>query len=142
VDRNAYSVPSRLIGEQVEARLNMDHVEVWHEQKKVAAMPRLRPIRFRVFTVDQSATYEVQFSKSGASYTPVSDCIISNGVGRRKKLLPEWFRQEPPIIRFEQDSFTRDNLLCRHSSRDADLPGQMHTHYSSISPSRQFILDM
>ena len=42
VDRNAYSVPSRLIGEQVEARLTMDQVEVWYGQKKVAEMPRLR----------------------------------------------------------------------------------------------------
>jgi hypothetical protein len=42
VDRNAYSVPSRLIGEQVEARLYMSHVEVWYGQKKVAQMPRLR----------------------------------------------------------------------------------------------------
>jgi hypothetical protein len=42
VDRNAYSVPSRLIGEQVEARLFMDHVEVWYGQKKVTEMPRLR----------------------------------------------------------------------------------------------------
>ena len=42
VDRNAYSVPSRLIGEQVEARLYMEQVEVWYGQKKVAQMPRLR----------------------------------------------------------------------------------------------------
>jgi hypothetical protein len=42
VDRNVYSVPSRLIGEQVEARLYIDHVEVWYGQKKVAEMPRLR----------------------------------------------------------------------------------------------------
>jgi hypothetical protein len=42
VDRNVYSVPSRLIGEQVEARLFMDHVEVWYGQKNVAEMPRLR----------------------------------------------------------------------------------------------------
>ena len=41
-DRNVYSVPSRLIGEQVEARLFMDHMEVWYGQKKVAEMPRLR----------------------------------------------------------------------------------------------------
>ena len=34
--RNVYSVPSRLIGEQVEARLFMDHVEVWYGQKKGA----------------------------------------------------------------------------------------------------------
>jgi len=37
-----YSVPSRLIGEQVEARLQMDQVEIWYGQKKVAQMPRLR----------------------------------------------------------------------------------------------------
>jgi hypothetical protein len=42
VDRNAYSVPSRLIGEQVEARLYMDTVEVWYGQRKVEQMPRLR----------------------------------------------------------------------------------------------------
>jgi len=42
VDRNVYSVPSRLIGEQVEARLYMDQGEVWYGQKVVAEMPRLR----------------------------------------------------------------------------------------------------
>jgi hypothetical protein len=42
VDRNIYSVPSRLIGEQVEARLNMDHVEVWYGQRKVVELDRLR----------------------------------------------------------------------------------------------------
>src|SRR6266567_468091 len=42
VDRNVYSVPSRLIGEQVEARLHMDQVEIWYGQKKVEEMPRLR----------------------------------------------------------------------------------------------------
>jgi hypothetical protein len=42
VDRNVYSVPSRLIGEQVEVRLYMDQVEVWYGQKKVEQMPRLR----------------------------------------------------------------------------------------------------
>src|SRR5271155_3472987 len=42
VDRNVYSVPSRLIGEVVEARLTMYHVEVWYGQRKVAEMARLR----------------------------------------------------------------------------------------------------
>ncbi len=42
VDRNVYSVPSRLIGEIVEARLTMDQVEVWYGQRKVVEMPRLR----------------------------------------------------------------------------------------------------
>jgi len=42
VDRNVYSVPSRLIGEEVEARLYMDRVEVWYGQQKMEEMPRLR----------------------------------------------------------------------------------------------------
>lgn len=42
VDRNAYSVHSRLIGEQVEARLGAEIVEVWYAGHKVDQMPRLR----------------------------------------------------------------------------------------------------
>lgn len=42
VDRNAYSVNSRLIGEKVEARVYLDHIEVWYGQKKVEELPRLR----------------------------------------------------------------------------------------------------
>jgi hypothetical protein len=41
-DRNVYSVPSRLIGEQVEVRLYMERVEIWYGQKKMEEMPRLR----------------------------------------------------------------------------------------------------
>jgi hypothetical protein len=42
VERNAYSVNSRLIGVRVEARLYLDHVEVWYGQRKVEDLPRLR----------------------------------------------------------------------------------------------------
>lgn len=42
VGRNVYSVHSRLIGEKVEARLHVDHLEVWHAQKLVERLERLR----------------------------------------------------------------------------------------------------
>jgi hypothetical protein len=42
VDRNAYSVNSRLIGQKVEVRLYAEHIEVWYGQKKVEELPRLR----------------------------------------------------------------------------------------------------
>jgi len=42
VDRNVYSVHSRLIGEQVEARLSAETVEVWYAGQKVEQLPRLR----------------------------------------------------------------------------------------------------
>jgi hypothetical protein len=41
-DHNAYSVPSRLIGEKVEVRLYVEHVEVWYAQKEMERFPRLR----------------------------------------------------------------------------------------------------
>jgi hypothetical protein len=41
-DQNTYSVPSRLMGEKVEVRLYVEHVEVWYAQKEAERFPRLR----------------------------------------------------------------------------------------------------
>jgi hypothetical protein len=42
--RNVYSVPSRLIGEEVEARVGTEEIEVWYGQRKVEQFPRLRGV--------------------------------------------------------------------------------------------------
>jgi hypothetical protein len=42
VEGNVYSVPSRLIGEWVEAHLYAERVEVWYGQKLLEQLPRLR----------------------------------------------------------------------------------------------------
>jgi hypothetical protein len=42
VDRNVYSVPSRLIGEKVDVRLYAERVELWYGHKKVEELPRVR----------------------------------------------------------------------------------------------------
>jgi hypothetical protein len=42
VEGNVYSVPSRLIGEWVEARLYAERLEVFYAQKRVEELPRLR----------------------------------------------------------------------------------------------------
>lgn len=42
VDRNAYSVPSRLIGQKVQVRQYVQHLEVWYGQTLLQQMPRLR----------------------------------------------------------------------------------------------------
>src|SRR6266568_1201530 len=41
IHRNVYSVHSRLIGEEVEARLYADRVEVWYADRRVDILPRL-----------------------------------------------------------------------------------------------------
>jgi hypothetical protein len=40
--RNTYSVPSRLIGEVVEVRVAVEHLEVWYGQRLIERLPRLR----------------------------------------------------------------------------------------------------
>ena len=40
--RNTYSVPSRLIGEAVEVRVAVEHLEVWYGQRLIERLPRLR----------------------------------------------------------------------------------------------------
>jgi hypothetical protein len=42
VERNRYSVPSRLIGEVVEVRLYAEHLDVWYAQQRLERLPRLR----------------------------------------------------------------------------------------------------
>jgi hypothetical protein len=42
VNHNVYSVDSKLIGECINVRLFMDHLEIWYGQKKVDTLPRLR----------------------------------------------------------------------------------------------------
>lgn len=42
VERNTYSVPSRLMGEKVDVRLYVEHVEVWYAQREMERFPRLR----------------------------------------------------------------------------------------------------
>jgi len=42
LQHNVYSVPSRLKGEWVEARLYAEYVEIWYAQRMIERMPRLR----------------------------------------------------------------------------------------------------
>jgi len=42
VKKNTYSVDSRLVGEKVQVRIHMDHIEVWYAQRRVDCFPRLR----------------------------------------------------------------------------------------------------
>jgi hypothetical protein len=42
IQKNVYSVHSRLIGERIEVRLSAEDLEIWYAQKKLETIPRLR----------------------------------------------------------------------------------------------------
>ena len=71
------------------------------------------PIQFRIFTEKDSSEYELRYSKAGVDYVLLQGPDVEITIGKRRKLLREWFQGAPPIVRFEQDSFTEDNQFCR-----------------------------
>lgn len=42
INHNVYSVDSRLIGERIQIRLYVEHLEVWYAQQRIDTIPRLR----------------------------------------------------------------------------------------------------
>lgn len=77
------------------------------------------PLRFRIFTENNSVEYEVKFRGNTVEYVPTGTEAVEMIVSRRRKPLSEWFQEEPPIIRFEDSSFLIYNefITIRHDER-------------------------
>ena len=77
------------------------------------------PLRFRIFTENNSVEYEVKFRGNTVEYVPTGTEAVEMIVSRRHKTLSEWFQEEPPIIRFEDSSFLIYNefIMVRHDER-------------------------
>jgi hypothetical protein len=67
------------------------------------------PIRFRVEIPSKVADYEVRFTENGVVYAGVTAFEAEIKIGRTKRSLTDWFRQEAPAIRFENGAYLEDN---------------------------------
>jgi hypothetical protein len=78
------------------------------------------PLRFRVFSQQESVEYEVQFSGTGdqarVDYRPTGTQSLHLVMGRRRQSISEWFQVEPPVIRFANGDFLVYNEYCRVNS--------------------------
>lgn len=96
VDRNAYSVPSRLIGERVEVRLYVEHLEVWYAQRLIERLPRLRGRR-----------------KHRVSYRHIIDWLV------RKPGAFEGYRYRQDLFPTSRFRMAYDSLQQTHGDRAA-----------------------
>lgn len=96
VGRNTYSVHSRLIGEQVEARIYVSHIEIWYAQSRVDRFDRLRGI-----------------DKHSVNYRHIIDWLV-----RKPGAFKNYCYQDSlfPTTNFR---IAYDALLERHSERQA-----------------------
>ncbi len=103
-------------------------LEVGLELTSIAAVG---PLRFRVFTEDASAEYEVRFSAESVDYVPVGQNQARIWIGRRWKPLGDYLRNDDvPIIRFADGSFLVYAELFRPS-----------LHVGAFDPNRITALD-
>jgi hypothetical protein len=96
VNHNVYSVDSRLIGERIEARLFMEHLEIWYGQNKVDSLPRLRGE-----------------DKHKINYRHIIDSLV------RKPGAFENYRYREDLFPTSRFRMAYDDLKKRHSQRMA-----------------------
>ncbi len=75
-------------------------------------------LRFRVFTEDNSVEYEMRFTEEGVQYVPVAEDAVEIVVSRKRQGLPERFREEYPIVWFENGALLLHDLLLPPSAGD------------------------
>lgn len=71
------------------------------------------PIQFRIFTETKSAGFEVRFAGDLVRYEPMSRARVEIRAGKKARSLPEWFDEEPPVIRFQDNTFLVFNEIFR-----------------------------
>ncbi|PQM26730.1 helicase [Sphingopyxis lindanitolerans] len=69
------------------------------------------PIRFRIVTPDKIADYELRFTSEGVNYVPTGAFDAQIRIGRTTRSLGDWFRREPPAIRFANGGYLEGTEL-------------------------------
>lgn len=69
------------------------------------------PIRFRVVTPNKVADYVVRFTSEGLSFEPQGVFAAEITIGRTTRSLGDWFRKEPPAIRFDNGGYLEGTEL-------------------------------
>lgn len=102
VNKNVYSVHSRLIGEHIDVRLSAESLELWYAQKKLETIPRLRG----------SGKHHIQ-------YRHIIEWL------KRK---PGAFEN----YRYRSDLFPSSRFRMAYDTLKSQCPGQAHKEYLGI----------
>lgn len=108
--------------EAIEVDVDGDMVPFYEAGLELVDHASYGPLRFRVFTETKSVDYEMVFSDDGAEYVPIGEGTVEFVVGRRREGLPERFREEHPMIWFENGACLMHEMLRPPSVRRDDSP--------------------
>ncbi len=97
------------------------------------------PLRFRVFTEDFSATYELTFGAKKVTYIPEKEDLLIRR-GKKQELLSEFFATCHPIIRYEKDCFSRADQMLEPRQRTLHTFNSQHIitwNWNGVDPTKE-----
>lgn len=85
-------------------------VPFYEAELEVTKFNSVGPIGFAVLTTEGRVEYELRLSTTGASYVPLGPAEATLRVAGRSRLLSEWFQEEAPVVRFDNNAFLVGDL--------------------------------
>lgn len=112
--------------ELVEFRIGEDTASLLEVGIEVVDPDAAGPVRFRVFTENASAEYEVVFGEAGTEYRATGATAADIVMSRRARALSDFFRDNPPTVQFSTGAFILGDALF-------ELPAEHRPPYARES---------
>lgn len=106
----------------IEIEIDGEAVPFYDAELRIVNFTTDGPIRFRVVTPTKVADYVIRFGPTGVSYESDSPFEAQVTIGRRRRPLGEWFRQDPPAIRFENGAYLEHDEFFELPANSKRLP--------------------
>jgi len=97
--------------EAIFVEVNGQMAPFYEAQMEITTFNDTDPIRFRISIEEVFADYEVVFKEKTIEYVPVGSTVAYLTASGKRGALSEWFKDESPIIRFEDTSILEFNEL-------------------------------
>lgn len=98
--------------EAIDVKVGEEIAPFYEVGLEVTEHNREGPIKFRVTTLQAAADYELTFTQPRPTYAPTGDEAIIV-IGSKEVPLSQCFRQTPPKIRFERDTYIENDQLLQ-----------------------------
>lgn len=75
---------------------------------------KTNPLKFKVFTDNKTIEYKMVFRTSQVEYIPTGGETAHILISGKSRLLSDWLKDFPPIIRFEKDAYLQNDLFVEN----------------------------
>lgn len=97
--------------ETVELNIAGEVIPLYEAGIELTDLNKTGPIKFRVFSERKNAEYKIVFNNNNVEYLPTGQNTAQIMLSRKTQSLSDWFKENSPIIRFENDAYLQYNIF-------------------------------